>query len=123
MPAADRSLEHIISAERIAGVDLKAIKMFGVDIASALQYLHDNRKGQGLVHGDFKPRNIVRIHGDWKLIDFDASVQVAITYCTNHQHIKPRLSKAVMGPSFINTRNSGWRATRGQEAQQRLHSA
>jgi serine/threonine protein kinase len=84
MPAADRSLEHIISAERIAGVDLKAIKAFGVDIAGALQYLHDNRKGRGLVHGDFKPRNIVRIHGDWKLIDFDASVQVAITSCTNH---------------------------------------
>jgi serine/threonine protein kinase len=84
MPAADRSLEHIISAERIAGVDLKAIKAFGVDIAGALQYLHDNSKGQGLVHGDFKPRNIVRIHGDWKLIDFDASVQVSIAYRANH---------------------------------------
>ena len=33
MPAAERSLEHVISAERIAGVDLKAIKAFGVDIA------------------------------------------------------------------------------------------
>jgi serine/threonine protein kinase len=85
MPAAERSLEHIISAERIAGVDLKAIKAFGVDIAGALQYLHDHR--QGLVHGDFKPRNIVRIHGDWKLIDFDASVQVAIANHTKLRHI------------------------------------
>ena len=73
MPAAERSLEHIISAERIAGVDRDAIKRFGADIGSALQYLHD----QKLVHADFKPRNIVRTSdGDYKLIDFDAAVKV-----------------------------------------------
>jgi RIO-like serine/threonine protein kinase len=85
MPAADRSLEHIISAERIAGVDLKAIKIFGAKIAGALKYLHDDKRDRGkLVHGDFKPRNIVRVDGDWRLIDFDASVQVAHTNCTNY---------------------------------------
>jgi RIO-like serine/threonine protein kinase len=79
MPAAERSLEHVISAERIAGVDLKAIKAFGADIGEALQYLHQKQGlREGLVHGDFKPRNVVRINGDWKLIDFDAAVQVAI---------------------------------------------
>jgi hypothetical protein len=29
------------------------------------------------VHADFKPRNIVRINGDCKLIDFDAAAKVA----------------------------------------------
>ena len=36
---------------------------------------------RGVIHADFKPRNIVRshadaLHADWKLIDFDASVMI-----------------------------------------------
>jgi serine/threonine protein kinase len=77
MPAAERSLEHCISAERIAGLDLDKIRTFGKEIGKALAHLHS--KEQGLVHGDFKPRNIVRIHGCWKLIDFDAAVKVPAT--------------------------------------------
>jgi serine/threonine protein kinase len=77
MTAAERSLDQIISAERIAGLDVTAIKAFGMDIGRALQYLH----GQNVVHGDFKPRNIVRMHGVFKLIDFDASVRVPTKIC------------------------------------------
>jgi serine/threonine protein kinase len=73
MPLAERSLEHIISAERIAGRELDKIRYFAKDIGKALAYLHQERR---LVHADFKPRNIVRIGGDWKLIDFDAAMQV-----------------------------------------------
>jgi serine/threonine protein kinase len=75
MPLAERSLEHIISAERIAGRELDKIRYFAKDIGKALAYLHQDRQ---LVHADFKPRNIVRIGGDWKLIDFDAAVQVGL---------------------------------------------
>jgi serine/threonine protein kinase len=84
LPAADGNLELIISAERIPGMDLKAIKAFEVDIAGALQYLHNNKQ---LVHGDVKPRNIVRINCNFKLIDFDASVPVLITIRANHGYI------------------------------------
>ena len=73
MPAAERSLQHIIDAERIAGHDLSKILFFAKDIGKALNYLHSE---QNLVHADFKPRNIVRIDGDYKLIDFDAAVKV-----------------------------------------------
>jgi serine/threonine protein kinase len=74
MPLAERSLEHAISAERIAGRDLKKIRAFANDVGDALAYLH--KAERQLVHADFKPRNIVRIQGDWKLIDLDATVQV-----------------------------------------------
>ncbi len=73
MPAAERSLQHIIDAERIAGHDLSKIVFFSKDIGKALNYLHSEHK---LVHADFKPRNIIRIGGDYKLIDFDAAVKV-----------------------------------------------
>ncbi len=73
MPAAERSVQHIIDAERIAGHDLDKIVFFAMAIGKALHYLHSD---QNLVHADFKPRNIVRIYGGYKLIDFDAAVKV-----------------------------------------------
>jgi serine/threonine protein kinase len=81
MPAADRSLEHIISAERIAGVDISKIRHFATGIGKALLHLH---RDKGLVHADLKPRNIVRMHSEWKLIDFDATVQVLIIFPACH---------------------------------------
>jgi hypothetical protein len=50
MPAADRSLEHNISAERIAGVDIYKIRHFANGIGKALLHLH---RDKGLVHADF----------------------------------------------------------------------
>ncbi len=70
MPAAERSLQHIIDTERI---NLNKVVCFAKDIGEALHYLHSDRK---MVHADFKPRNIVRIGLDYKLIDFDAAVKV-----------------------------------------------
>ena len=119
MPAAERSLEHVISAERIAGVDLTAIKAFGVDIAGALKYLH----GEKLVHGDFKPRNIVRIHGDWKLIDFDASVRVILHKLHTYDGLGTRalLIGTFLYHNFTVT-IAGGRGT-CEQVQQRVHPA
>jgi serine/threonine protein kinase len=72
MPAAERSLQHIIDSEQIA-VDLSNIVYFANKIGKALNYLHSE---QQLVHADFKPRNVVRFSGEYKLIDFDAAVKV-----------------------------------------------
>jgi serine/threonine protein kinase len=94
MPAADRSLEHIISAERIAGVDIDKIRHFANGIGKALLHLH---RDKGLVHADFKPRNIVRMHSEWKLIDFDAAVQV----CLNYQHLGLYSLQQILSFTFI----------------------
>jgi serine/threonine protein kinase len=97
MPLAERSLEHVISAERIAGIELDKIRYFATKIGKALAYLHQE---QGLVHADIKPRNIVRIGGDlkvigdWKLIDFDAAVRVGeeIGLKTSTAFVPPELA-------------------------------
>ena len=41
-------------------------------VCDGLQHIHEN----GLVHRDIKPANIVTHGRRWKLIDFDASVEV-----------------------------------------------
>ena len=72
MPRGERNLDIIIRNERIAGHDIHAIIFFAVDIAKSLAHLHS----KNIVHLDFKPRNIVRSHGRYKLIDFDASTNI-----------------------------------------------
>jgi serine/threonine protein kinase len=69
MPCADRNLHGVISDERFAGYDPEKARLVAKDVANALRHMHDN----GLVHGDIKPRNIVRIDESWKLIDLDAA--------------------------------------------------
>jgi serine/threonine protein kinase/uncharacterized small protein (DUF1192 family) len=92
LPAADRSLRIIVESESGGEIAkegdtdesttklqkslptswteevIRAIKQ----IAEALADLH----AAGLVHGDVKPRNIVRVDSHYKLIDMDAAVHV-----------------------------------------------
>jgi serine/threonine protein kinase len=79
MPAADRNLRNIMDNERITNPAI--IKdMFGQTLA-CVKFLHKN----GYIHGDLKPRNIVRILRRLKLIDFDASAQIGKQYAwTKH---------------------------------------
>ena len=74
MPRGDRSLEGIISAERVAGVNVEKAKSLCVEVARCMQHVH----GQGILHADIKPRNFVRTGSDMalKLIDFDAAVRM-----------------------------------------------
>ena len=69
MPRADCNLQMAVSNERFAGHDVDKVRLVLKGMALALQHLH----AQGLVHGDIKPRNVVRIGGGWKLIDMDAA--------------------------------------------------
>eukprot|EP00597_Dinobryon_sp_UTEXLB2267_P002894 CAMPEP_0170058004 /NCGR_PEP_ID=MMETSP0019_2-20121128/787_1 /TAXON_ID=98059 /ORGANISM="Dinobryon sp., Strain UTEXLB2267" /LENGTH=1211 /DNA_ID=CAMNT_0010262831 /DNA_START=1869 /DNA_END=5504 /DNA_ORIENTATION=- len=76
MPAAERNLQTIISAERIAGRDWAQIKTIGNQVAEALQHMHQ----KGVLHGDVKPLNIMRCDGRVKLIDLDASASTLTGY-------------------------------------------
>eukprot|EP00985_Skeletonema_marinoi_P029982 scaffold29926_cov138-Skeletonema_marinoi.AAC.4 len=69
----ERSMDEIIRYEGTAGKDVNKITGFAVDLAKALNHLHSDHN---LIHADVKPRNVVRIRGDNKLIDFDASVNI-----------------------------------------------
>eukprot|EP00945_MAST-04E_sp_MAST-4E-sp1_P003399 g3399.t1 len=61
-------------SERFAGHDLKTVEYISNSVAKALKHMHD----QGLVHGDVKPRNVVRdASGKWKLIDLDAATKLS----------------------------------------------
>ena len=57
--------EHIAGSKK-----LEEIKHIGSQLASALQHMH----AKGVLHGDLKPLNVMRVAGKWKLIDFDAAV-------------------------------------------------
>jgi hypothetical protein len=93
MPRGERSLHQIIDSERIAGKDLDNIYAYGKDMAMALEHLHS---GHRIVHGDFKPRNVVRINGHLKLIDFDASVTDGeeLTEKCSSGYIPPELARS-----------------------------
>jgi len=66
-----RSLHQACDSERIAGYDLAGIRKAMIDTLTKVQRLHE----QGIVHGDLKPRNILRsakddwIDDDWIVVD------------------------------------------------------
>uniref|UniRef100_A0A7S0UKY2 Protein kinase domain-containing protein n=1 Tax=Pseudo-nitzschia delicatissima TaxID=44447 RepID=A0A7S0UKY2_9STRA len=97
MPRGERNLDIIIRNERIAGHDIHAIIFFAVDIAKSLAHLHS----KNIVHLDFKPRNIVRSHGRYKLIDFDASTNIGkpLTEKFSSDYIPPEAAKVKFRPN------------------------
>eukprot|EP01048_Picozoa_sp_COSAG05_P000320 COSAG05_NODE_8_length_40675_cov_148.837539_29_plen_1881_part_00 len=77
MPKAERDLSDLLSHDRIAGWNKAAVVDILRQVAKHLQYLH---RECGRIHGDLKPRNIVKVPnpdsetgGRWILIDMDAS--------------------------------------------------
>jgi serine/threonine protein kinase len=70
MPAADRNLRAIMDNERIT--DPKALKRMFHEVLLAVKYMHD----RGVIHGDIKPRNVVRINEQLVVIDLDASAEI-----------------------------------------------
>lgn len=73
MERGDRNLFEIISNERLSTEPLSVIRLTALKIARGLEALHQIH----VVHGDVKPRNIVRSNeGAFKLIDFDMAFRV-----------------------------------------------
>eukprot|EP00808_Paulinella_micropora_P022579 g1158.t1 len=71
MPAADLSLAEFLLRRNIAGRDVLKVREIMFAIANCLKIPH----GKRLVHGDLKPRNVVRLNGCWALVDFDAAAK------------------------------------------------
>ena len=72
MPAGDRSLEDVVVHESAAPEWRAEAARVCAEIAGALATLH----GAGLMHGDVKPRNVLRVGVRYRLIDFDAAAPI-----------------------------------------------
>eukprot|EP00656_Telonema_subtile_P009337 TRINITY_DN14389_c0_g3_i1.p1 TRINITY_DN14389_c0_g3~~TRINITY_DN14389_c0_g3_i1.p1 ORF type:complete len:692 (+),score=168.66 TRINITY_DN14389_c0_g3_i1:374-2449(+) len=73
MPWAHGSLSDEMRMKRVAGLNVLRVKEIALDVAVGLDQMHR----ANLIHGDVKPKNIVKPHGSgWLLIDLDASAQM-----------------------------------------------
>jgi len=71
MERGERSLHDACTKERFSGYNYDNIWSVMSDVAASLQILHKS----GMIHGDLKGRNILRVNlkGKWILCDMDAS--------------------------------------------------
>jgi serine/threonine protein kinase len=92
MPAADRSLKSIIDSEHICGRDWDTIKSICSHLCKSLEHMH----ACGVVHGDMKPLNVVRVNGRMLVIDLDASSPCsnALGYKSSTAYIPPEMLKS-----------------------------
>jgi len=74
MPAADRNLDGIFRQERPSMMKIKTLMM---DKGKALEHLHEN----GIIHGDAKMLNSIRVNSRIVLIDMDASCKKEFDKC------------------------------------------
>ena len=72
MPLADRNLFVALKQERWAGKNMEEVRHVFVQLTHCVKHMHE----KGVLHADLKPLNFVRIGGQWKLIDFDASCAI-----------------------------------------------
>eukprot|EP01030_Chromulinospumella_sphaerica_P034287 gene34287-biopygen5045 len=76
LPLAERNLFVALNQEQFAGKDWNMVKFICNHLLSAVSHVHS----KGIIHADLKPLNIVRVGGDWKLIDFDAACRIDVDH-------------------------------------------
>jgi len=96
MERGDFNLHEAIANQNIPHDTLR-IKPILLDIATSLNYLHSK---EAYMHGDIKPKNIVRERksGRWQLIDFDAATPFG-------EKMGAKVSTAYMPPEIIHLRD------------------
>jgi serine/threonine protein kinase len=95
MPKGDRSLSVVLTQEHIAA-DLQHVKPIAQQLAAALQHIHQ----KGIVHGDCKPLNCLRIGEKWMLIDLDAAVPLG-------GKVGAKYSSAFVPPELVHVNQQG----------------
>jgi len=96
MYAADRNLYQMFLQERL---DLNTVRTILQDVFGAVIHLHK----QGLMHGDLKMANIVRLALDnrLRLIDLDASVKILSESGDDPSYSGAKFSSAILPPEMI----------------------
>jgi serine/threonine protein kinase len=92
LPSADRNLSSMLIHERIAGREWDTIRSICMQIAKALGHMHS----KGLIHGDVKPLNIMRMGTRFLMIDLDATVS-----CKNGDCMGAKYSSAYLPPEML----------------------
>lgn len=92
MEAANRSLKAIIDHEHIAGREWEIIRTYSKQLVQGLAHIH----GQGYIHGDVKPLNIMRVGDQLTYIDLDASVSFV-----NNGYAGAKYSSAYIPPELL----------------------
>jgi len=96
MERGDFNLHEAIANQNIPH-DTIRMKPILLDIAKSLDYLHSKKS---YMHGDIKPKNIVREKksGKWRLVDFDAATPFG-------EKMGAKVSTAYMPPEIIHVSN------------------
>ena len=96
MPCADRNLDTISRSEKPSMIK---IRYDAHQIARKLNILHEN----GIIHGDLKMPNIVRMGENLVLIDLDASAKMNISVESEDPscHVGKKFSSGILPPEMI----------------------
>lgn len=89
MPEAGKSLAHIMEDEKPS---LAQVVTYARQVAESLAHLHD----KGLVHGDLKPKNVLRSRGRLCLTDLDAAASM-----TCGEYVGAKVSTGVLPPEMF----------------------
>lgn len=95
MPAGTKTLQTVIASEHIAGKEWHKLRDIAMELAHDLDHLHMN----GVIHGDVKPLNIMRVGTTIKLIDLDAAVKIGEGFSC------AKFSSAYIPPELIHNEN------------------
>jgi serine/threonine protein kinase len=74
LPYAERNMFVAMKQERFAGSNMDEVAHVFSQIVKCVEHMHSF----GLIHGDLKPLNIVRVGAHWKLIDLDATSKIGV---------------------------------------------
>ena len=91
MPLADKNLFVSLKQERWAGRALDEVRHVFKQLVSAVDHMHQ----RGVLHGDIKTLNIVRMDGRWLLIDLDAACELG------KQTVGSKSSSAYIAPEAL----------------------
>lgn len=95
LPLAEKDLEDIMLHDHVAGIDWLQIKLITVQISLALSHLHEH----DVVHGDIKPKNLMKMNNKMKIIDLDSTGREGTTFDDS------KYSTAYLPPELITSHN------------------